>query len=62
MGVHTAQGLREEAQRCFRLAEGATDKRLREELLAYGRELIDRAERMDATGKTADKAVRVDER
>ena len=62
VGVHTAQGLRDEAQRCFRLAEGATDKRLRQELVAYGRELIDRAERMDATGKTADRAAREDER
>jgi hypothetical protein len=47
--VHTAEGLREEADRCFGLAESASDKRLRDELLAYGRELIERAEKMRAT-------------
>jgi hypothetical protein len=47
--VHTVPGLRQEAERCFRLAAGTTDNRLHEELLAYGRELLDRAERMEAT-------------
>lgn len=56
VGVHTARGLRDEAERCFRLAESATDKRLREELVAYGRELIDRAERMEATETPAVRA------
>ena len=47
--VHTAPSLREEAERCFRLASKASDKRLRDELLAYGKELIERAERIEAT-------------
>jgi hypothetical protein len=46
--VHTAQGLREEAERCFRLAADASDKRLRDELVAYGKELVERAGKMDA--------------
>jgi hypothetical protein len=56
--VHTVQGLREEAERCFRLAAGAMDNRLREELLAYGRELLDRAERMEATQRALIDATR----
>ncbi len=51
--VHTAPGLREEAERCFRLASKASDKRLREELVAYGKELIERAEKIEATVKAS---------
>ena len=47
--VHTASGLREEAERCFRLAARASDKTLRDELLAYGKELNERAEKIEAT-------------
>ena len=46
--VHTAPGLREEAERCFHLASRASDPRLRDELLAYGKHLIERAERIEA--------------
>jgi len=56
--VHTAQGLREEAERCFRLAESASEKRLRQELLAYGRELVDRAERMETAERASIDAAR----
>jgi hypothetical protein len=48
-GVHTARGLRAEAERCFRLAEGSVDKKLRDDLLAYRKELIERAEKIEAT-------------
>ena len=53
--VHTAQGLREEAERCFRLAAGTLDQKLSDELLAYGRELAERAEKMQAMEKAATK-------
>jgi hypothetical protein len=33
------------------LASGALDKRLHDELLAYGRELIERAEKIEAAEK-----------
>ena len=49
--VHTAPGLREEAERCFRLAAKASDRRLRAELIAYGKELIERAEKIEAAEK-----------
>ena len=49
--VHTAPGLREEAERCFRLASKASDKRLRDELRAYGKELVERAEKIEAAEK-----------
>lgn len=49
--VHTAPGLREEAERCFHLALTSPDRRLRDELLAYGKDLIERAERIEATEK-----------
>jgi hypothetical protein len=47
--------LREEAERCFRFAAQASDQRLRDELLAYGKELIGRAEKMEAMEKAAAK-------
>ncbi|MGH7126600.1 MAG: hypothetical protein ACREFI_19640 [Stellaceae bacterium] len=50
--VHTAPGLREEAERCFRLASSASDKRLHDELLAYGKELVERAEKIEAAEKS----------
>jgi len=53
--VHTSRGLREEAERCFRFAAQASDKRLRDELLVYGRELIERAKKMEAMQKAATK-------
>jgi hypothetical protein len=49
--VHTAPGLREEAERCFRLALKASDKRLQDELRAYGKELVERAEKIEAAEK-----------
>lgn len=49
--VHTAPGLREEAERCFHLASRASDRRLRDALLAYGKDLVERAERIEATEK-----------
>ena len=49
--VHTASDLRKEAERCFRLATTASDKWLRDELLAYGRELSERAEKIEALEK-----------
>lgn len=54
--VHTSRGLREEAERCFRFAAQASDKRLHDELLAYGKELIGRAEKMEAMEKAAAKS------
>jgi hypothetical protein len=46
--VHTAEGLRGEAERCFRLAADASEKRIRDELVAYGKELMERAAKMEA--------------
>ena len=53
--VHTSRGLREEAERCFHLAAQAADRRLHDELLAYGKELIGRAEKMETMEKAAAK-------
>ncbi len=53
--VHTSRGLREEAERCFHLAAQASDKRLHDELLAYGKELIGRAEKMETMEKAVAK-------
>jgi hypothetical protein len=35
--------LREEAERCFRLANGTTDERAHDALVAYGHELLEKA-------------------
>ena len=47
--VDTPEWFRDEAERCFRLAEKMTDQKSVDSLVAYGRELLDRAERMEAT-------------
>ena len=44
---HTPPWLREQAMRCSRLAEQAWDDKTRDTLMEYGRELLDRAERME---------------
>jgi hypothetical protein len=45
---HTPQWYREEAERCFRLAENVSDQKASADLMNYGRELLARAERMEA--------------
>jgi hypothetical protein len=44
--LSSAHQLRESAGRCFRLAQNLTDQRGQDTLMDYGRELLDRAERM----------------
>ena len=44
----TAQKLRDDAERCFRLASTITDARAHDALMEYGRELLDREERREA--------------
>ena len=46
--LHTPQWLREEAERCFRIAANLRSQKDQEALLEYGRELVKRAERMEA--------------
>jgi len=45
--MHTARGLRDQAERCFRLADLLMDEQARLELVAFGNELIESAERME---------------
>ena len=40
--------LREKAERCFRLASGTTDERAHDALVAYGLELLEKAEATSA--------------
>ena len=42
--------LRAKAERCFRLADEVPDKLLREALMSYGRELMNRGSSGDAKG------------
>jgi hypothetical protein len=42
------RSLREQAEKCFRLAQGTTDDRTHDALVTYGEELWARAERMEA--------------
>ncbi len=51
--LHTPQWFREEAERCFHLAEKITDQKASDDLVAYGRELLARAERVEAVLATA---------
>jgi len=44
----TPQKFRDDAERCFRLASTITDASAHDALMGYGRELLDRAERMEA--------------
>ena len=44
---HTPAWLREQADRCFRLADQALDNQTRDALATYGRELLERAEKME---------------
>ena len=46
--LHTPQWFREEAERCFQFAEKIADQKGSDALMAYGRELLVRAERMEA--------------
>ena len=48
------QWLREEAARYFRLAQTLTDTRDSETVMAYCRELLDRAKRMETNGPDAE--------
>ena len=41
--AETPDALREKAERCFRLAYGTTDRRVRDLLVAYGHELLEKA-------------------
>lgn len=43
----TPQQLREKADRCFRLAKDTTDQKAREALIAFGCELLDRADEIE---------------
>jgi len=47
--VDTPEWFRDEAERCFRLAEKMTDQKSIESLMRYGSELLAQAERMEAT-------------
>jgi hypothetical protein len=44
----TPQSLREESQRATRLAGGTTDEKAKAALLAYARELLERAAQLEA--------------
>jgi hypothetical protein len=46
--LNSPHQLRESAERCFRLARNLTDQRGQDTLMDYGRELLDRAERMES--------------
>ena len=45
--INTVQGLRDQAERCFCLADLVMDQQARFELVAFGNELIESAERME---------------
>jgi len=47
--VDTPEWFRDEAERCFRVAEKMMDQKSADSLTAYGRELLAQAERMEAT-------------
>jgi hypothetical protein len=49
----TPQKLRDDAERCFRLANTINDARSHDALMEYGRELLDRAEKMEAASRRA---------
>jgi hypothetical protein len=49
--AQTLQKLRDDAERCFRLANTINDARAHDALMEYGRELLDRAERMEAASR-----------
>jgi hypothetical protein len=49
--AQTPQKLRDDAERCFRLANTINDVRAHDALMEYGRELLDRAERMEAASR-----------
>jgi hypothetical protein len=44
----TPKELRDESQRALRLAEGTTDEKAKAALLAYSRELLERAAQLEA--------------
>lgn len=46
--LHSPQSLRQDAERCFRLAANLSSQRDQDALLGFGRELVQRAERMEA--------------
>jgi hypothetical protein len=47
------QKLRDDAQRCFRLANTINDARAHDALMEYGRELLERAQRMESALRRA---------
>ncbi len=49
--AQTPQKLRDDAERCFRLANTINDARAHDALMEYGRELLDRAERVEASSR-----------
>lgn len=51
-----AQALHKDAERCFRLARSVSDRLVRSALTAYGRELMDRAERIEMALERANHA------
>jgi hypothetical protein len=57
----TPRSLREQAEKCFRLAEGTTDDRTHDALVTYGEELRARAERMEAVLERAGVAPEFDQ-
>ena len=61
--INTPAWFRDEAERCFRLAEKMTDQRSSDSLLAYGNELLSQAKRMEATlaAVVAEKATEADQ-
>jgi hypothetical protein len=47
--LDTPEWLRQEAEKCFLLADKTIDEKAADALLTYGSELLARAERMEAT-------------
>ncbi len=46
--LHSPQSLRQDAERCFRLARNLSSQRDQNALTEFGRDLVQRAERMEA--------------
>ncbi len=55
------QHLREQAERCFRLARDATNQESRTQLEIFGRELVERADTMEGEQTAVDGAERASE-
>ena len=52
--LNSPQQLREKADQCLRLAQSLMDPKDQNALMDYGRELLDRAERMERALSTAE--------